>query len=127
MQAFNVLSICVGASLGALLRWIFGLSLNSILPTFPLGTLMANLVGGFCMGVFMAVTKNHIFLSETLRLAIVTGFLGGLTTFSTFSAETITLFSHEQYIGALALIIAHLFGTLLMTLLGIYTLKFFTS
>lgn len=85
MYAFA--SIGIGAALGAWLRWWFGLMMNSIFPTIPLGTLAANILGGFLIGLFMAVTRNHTFVPETTRLAITTGFLGGLTTFSTFSFE----------------------------------------
>lgn len=125
MYAF--LSIGLGAALGAWLRWWFGLTMNSIFPTIPLGTLTANIVGGFLMGLFMAVTRNHVFFSETARLAIATGFLGGLTTFSTFSAETVTLLSHQEYVWTAVIIIAHVVGSILATIFGIYTFKFFTS
>lgn len=125
MYAF--LSIGLGAVLGAWLRWWFGLTMNSIFPTIPLGTLTANIVGGFLMGLFMAVTRNHVFISETMRLAIATGFLGGLTTFSTFSAETVTLLSHQEYVWTGVIIIAHVAGSILATIFGIYTFKFFTS
>src|SRR3990167_10922119 len=90
-------AISSGAILGALLRFWLGSMLNSSFPTIPLGTLIANLLGGFLMGTFMALTRNHTYLSETLRLAIATGFLGSLTTFSTFSGETMTLLMHHEY------------------------------
>ncbi|MBS0627929.1 MAG: CrcB family protein, partial [Verrucomicrobia bacterium] len=81
-----ILSISASASLGALLRFWLGISLNPIFPTIPLGTLAANVIGGFLMGVFITITKNHVYIPEVIRFAIATGFLGGLTTFSTFSA-----------------------------------------
>lgn len=117
-------SVGIGAALGAWLRWWLGLTMNSIFPTIPLGTLTANIIGGFLMGMFMAITKNHAFISETARLAIATGFLGGLTTFSTFSAETVTLASHQEYLWVAVILISHVGGGVLATLLGIYTIKY---
>jgi CrcB protein len=107
------------------MRWGLGILLNPLFPTIPLGTLAANLIGGFLMGVFMALTKDHAFFPESARLAIATGFLGSLTTFSTFSAETITLFSHQEYLWTSLIIASHLFGTLSATISGIYLTKFF--
>ena len=121
-----VLSVCLGASAGALLRWWLGISMNAIFPTIPLGTLTANLIGGFLMGIFMALTRNHAVISEIGRLTIATGFLGGLTTFSTFSAETVTLLLHEEYLWFWAIIAGHLIGSICATILGIYTIKLFT-
>lgn len=123
MTMVNILSICIGASFGALLRWWLGFTMNSIFPSIPMGTLAANLIGGFLMGIFMAVTRNHAFIPEASRLLIATGFLGGLTTFSTFSAETVTLLSHQEYFWSSAIILGHVLGSILATLIGIYTAK----
>lgn len=125
MRAF--ISIGIGAALGAWLRWWFSIMMNHIFPTIPLGTLTANLVGGFLMGIFMGITRNHTFIPEATRLAIATGFLGGLTTFSTFSAETVTLITHQQYFWTAAIMIAHVAGSIFATLLGIYAVKLLTS
>ncbi len=86
----SVLSVCAGASLGALLRWLLAGRLNPVFPALPLGTLAANLIGGYLIGVAIAVFANLPELSPQARLFVVTGFLGGLTTFSTFSAEVVT-------------------------------------
>lgn len=125
-MVYAFMSIGLGATLGAWLRWWFGLTMNSIFPTIPLGTLTANILGGFLMGLFMAITRNHAFIPETARLAIMTGFLGGLTTFSTFSAETVTLLSNQEYLWTAVIIIGHVFGSILATIFGIYVFKFFT-
>lgn len=122
----SALSIGVSAAIGALLRWSFGVLLNPVFPVIPLGTLTANLLGGFLMGIFMAITKNHAFFPEAVRLAITTGFLGGLTTFSTFSAETVTLLSHQEYFWAACIILGHLLGSILATIIGIYTVRLIT-
>jgi CrcB protein len=124
---YGFVAIGIAAALGAWLRWWFGMTLNSIFPTIPLGTLTANIVGGFLIGIFMAVTKNHAYIPETARLAITTGFLGSLTTFSTFSAETVTLLSHQEYFWAALIIIGHVAGTIFATIFGIYTVKLITS
>jgi len=118
--------IGIGAALGAWLRWGFGLALNHIFPTMPLGTLAANITGGFLIGVFMAVSRNYAFIPEPARLAIKTGFLGGLTTFSTFSAETVTLLTHQEYLWAAAIMITHVGGSILATIFGIYVVKLLT-
>lgn len=79
------------------------------------------------MGVFMATTKNHAFIPETVRLSITTGFLGGLTTFSAFSGETVTLLSQQEYLWSSIMIIGHVAGSILATILGIYTTKLLIS
>ena len=117
----SVLAISLGASLGALLRWVLGLRLNSMFPAVPFGTLSSNLVGGYIVGVAMAYFATMPELAPEWRLFIITGFCGGLTTFSTFSAEVVTLLQQEQWTWALAAIAAHLGGSRLMTLLGIAT------
>jgi len=89
----------------------------------PLGTLSANLVGGYLIGLAMAFFIQHPSLSPEWRLLIITGFLGGLTTFSTFSAETVTLLLRGQYAWSAGIIATHLGGSLLMTVLGIQTFK----
>lgn len=127
MVWMNIIFIGVGAMLGAWLRWCLGLFLNHLFPTIPMGTLTANLIGGFLMGIFMALTRNHLFLPEVARLGIATGFLGGLTTFSTFSAETVILLSHHEYAWTVGIVSAHLVGSILATIAGIFSVKFFTS
>jgi len=123
----SVFFIGIGAVLGAWMRWGLGLFLNPIFPTIPFGTLAANLIGGFLVGIFMALTRNHLFLPEVARLGITTGFLGSLTTFSTFSAETVTLLSHHEYFWTFVIIAAHLFGSIIATAVGIFSVKLFTS
>ena len=118
MGFLSVFAVGIGAFAGALLRWLFGL-LNPLLPTLPLGTLAANLLGGFVIGVALGVFNQFQSLPPELRLFVTTGFCGGLTTFSTFSAETVTLFLRQQYGWTAAIVAAHLFGSLLMTLAGI--------
>ena len=113
----------VGAALGAWLRWGLGLMLNSFLPVLPLGTLAANLVGGYLIGVSMGVFALSATLSPEVRLLITTGFLGGLTTFSTFSAEAVTLIARGQYGWATTHVLLHLIGSLAMTGLGILTIQ----
>jgi fluoride exporter len=107
-----------GAFFGACLRYLFGLWFNPVFPTIPLGTLAANLLGGLVMGVVMALFTQFQALSPEARLFIATGFLGGLTTFSTFSAETVTLLLRREYAWMFGLVGLHLVGTLGMTVLG---------
>lgn len=119
MNLVSLLAVGFGAFAGAVLRWGLGLALNPLLPALPLGTLAANLLGGLIMGFVMGLLAQYDALPIAWRLAITTGFLGGLTTFSTFSAETVTLFLRQQYGWTLAIIGAHLAGSLLLTLAGI--------
>ena len=107
-----------GAFLGACLRYLFGLALNPVFPTIPLGTLAANLLGGLIMGLVLGAFAQFQALAPETRLFVTTGFLGGLTTFSTFSGETVTLLLRQEYAWTLTLVGLHLFGSLAMTLLG---------
>jgi CrcB protein len=122
MPWFNFLAVGCGAVLGAWLRWGLGTVLNPVFPTLPLGTLMANLAGGFVIGIMMTAA-DPLGLPTTTRLLVTTGFLGALTTFSTFSAETMTLLLRAQYFWAAGTAAAHLFGSLLMTGLGVLLVR----
>jgi len=123
-MGFNgFLVVGVGAAVGAWMRWWLGLMLNATLPSLPLGTLAANLVGGYLMGLFMGMFTMTSTFSPELRLFVMTGFLGGLTTFSTFSAEAVTLFSRGQYGWAITHILVHVLGSLVMTGLGLLTVQ----
>lgn len=117
------IAVGLGAAMGAWLRWGAGLWLNPVLPQLPLGTLTVNLIGGYLIGLAVAFFMQHPLLSPEWRLLIITGFLGGLTTFSTFSAETVALLLRGQYAWSVAIIAAHLSGSLLMTVLGLQTFK----
>ena len=119
-----VAAICVGASLGALARWGLGLWLNPV-ALLPLGTLAANLVGGYLVGICVAVFDALPQLDPVWRLALVTGLLGALTTFSSFSAEVVAMLMQQRYALALATAALHLLGSLLLTLAGIKTATFF--
>lgn len=114
--------ICVGigAALGALLRWRLNVWLNAIYPAIPFGTLASNLIGGFVIGLCMEFFARNTDLPPEMRLAAVTGFLGGLTTFSSFSAETTALLLKREYGLSLTIIGAHLIGSLMLTIAGVY-------
>lgn len=127
MTLYMFLAIGSGAAIGAWLRWGMGLWLNPVLPQMPLGTLAANLVGGYLIGLAVAFFMQHPGLSPEWRLLVITGFLGGLTTFSTFSAETVALLLRGQYLWSAAIIVAHLLGSLAMTVLGMQTFKWLQS
>lgn len=117
------MAVGVGAVLGAWLRWGLGLWLNPAYPALPMGTLAANLIGGYFIGVAIAFFSQHPGLAPEWRLLLITGFLGALTTFSTFSAEVVTMIARGQYGWALATAALHLFGSLGATGLGLWTFK----
>ena len=123
MNAGAFLAVGAGAALGAWVRWGLSAAFNHLTPNLPLGTLASNIIGGYLIGVAVEVLVHHSLLSPEWRLFIITGFLGGLTTFSTFSAEAVGLLSRAQYGWAIALIGAHLAGSLIMTVLGIMTVR----
>lgn len=116
-----IAAICVGASTGALLRWVLNLRMNALVPLLPMGTLTANLVGGYIVGVAVAYFASSPHLSTEWRLLVITGFCGGLTTFSTFSAETVELMQQGELARMALLIGLHLFGSLAMTVAGMAT------
>ena len=122
---FTIIAICIGASAGALARWQLGLWLNPVTVssasalTMPWGTLAANLIGGYLVGVCVAVFEAMPNLDPVWRLALVTGFLGALTTFSSFSAEVVSMLNQGRYGLALVTAGLHLFGSLALTVIGI--------
>lgn len=122
MNWTGFIAIGIGASLGAWLRWGLGLWLNPLFPSVPMGTLAANLVGGYLIGTAVTVFHLNLELSPELRLFVITGFLGGLTTFSSFSAEVVALIQRAEWGWAAGAIGLHLGGSLLMTLFGIWTI-----
>lgn len=117
----SIVAIGIGAALGAWLRWLLSVQLNGWFPALPLGTLASNLVGGYLVGVAVATLAQHPALPPQWRLFIVTGFLGGLTTFSTFSAEVVSHLMDGRLGWGLALVATHVLGSVAMTLLGIAT------
>jgi fluoride exporter len=124
MAAGQWLAVGGGAALGAWLRWGMGLAFGS--AGFAMGTLIANLIGGFLMGCAMAYFANTLAQSE-LRLFVMTGFLGGLTTFSAFSAEAFSFLQKQQYAWAVIHISSHVLGSLLMTAIGFMLVQNFRN
>lgn len=122
----SVTAICIGACLGALARWGLGLWLNPG-AVLPLGTLVANLMGGYLVGVAVAGFQALPQIDPAWRLAIITGFLGALTTFSSFSAEVVGMLGQQRYLLGFGTAALHLFGSLLLTLAGIKTVTFFIA
>jgi CrcB protein len=117
----SIVAISVGASVGALLRWWLGNQLNSLFPAIPPGTLFANLIGGYVIGVAIALFASYTAVPPEWRLFVITGFCGGLTTFSTYSAELVTLLQQGRVLWACGAAAAHLAGSVLMTFAGIGT------
>jgi CrcB protein len=118
------IAICIGACVGALARWGLGLWLNNPGGLIPWGTLAANLLGGYLIGVCVATFQSMPQMDPLWRLLLITGFLGALTTFSTFSAEIIAMLENERYALALGTASLHLFGSLLLTVAGIKSALF---
>ena len=127
---YQVIAVCIGACAGALARWQLGLWLNPIAisgTVLPWGTLAANLIGGYLVGVCVAVFQAMPELDPTWRLLLVTGFLGALTTFSSFSAEVVAMLGQQRYALALGTAGLHLLGSLGMTIAGIRTISWLGS
>lgn len=123
----TVLAIALGAALGALLRWFLGLKLNSLFPDIPPGTLAANLIGGYVIGLAIAYFALTPSIAPEWRLLIITGFCGGLTTFSTFSAEVVSLLQEGRPGWALGAIAVHVIGSLLATFAGMASFHWLKS
>jgi fluoride exporter len=117
-----ITAVSLGASLGALLRWWLGTTLNPHFPAVPPGTLAANLIGGYVVGLAVAAFATYPALTPEWRLFVITGFCGGLTTFSTFSAEVVTLMQQGRAAWALGAAAVHLLGSVIMTFAGIGTI-----
>ncbi|MEX3954964.1 fluoride efflux transporter CrcB [Trinickia sp. EG282A] len=120
---YSILSIFIGAGLGALLRWVLSLSLNAVFPTVPLGTFASNMIGGYLIGVAIVFFTAKAGIPPEWRLFVITGFMGGLTTFSTFSAEVVTLLSQGQIGWAVAASAMHMLGSFTLTALGMWTAR----
>ena len=123
MNVPSWLAVGAGGVLGTWLRWWLGMRLNQLFPTMPPGTLAANLIGGYIIGVALGLIMQPAGLSPQARLFLMTGFCGGLTTFSTFSAETYTLLMRGQLAWALGEMAIHVSGSLLATALGVLTVR----
>ena len=121
----SILAIAIGAALGALLRWQLGTRLNSLFPNIPPGTLAANLLGAYIIGLGIAFFATFAAIAPEWRLLIITGFCGGLTTFSTFSAEITLLLQQGRVSWALGAVAAHVIGSVAMTFAGIGTVYLF--
>ena len=123
MSGMGCLAVGVGAALGAWLRWFFAVLWNAIYPALPYGTLAANLLGGYLIGVAVGFFDTHTSLPPEWRLLAVTGFLGGLTTFSTFSSEVIANILAGDYVIGVLHIVAHLGGSLFLTMVGLWSYR----
>lgn len=121
MTAIGIAAVGVGAAGGAWLRWVLGIFLNAYFPSVPPGTLAANLIGGYVIGVAIAFFAQAPGVAPEWRLLIITGFCGGLTTFSTFSAEITSLLQQNRLGLFSGAIVLHVGGSLVMTLAGITT------
>ncbi|NLC24074.1 MAG: fluoride efflux transporter CrcB [Oxalobacter sp.] len=121
------LAVGAGAAIGAWLRWGLGVLMNHIHAHLPLGTLLANLLGGYLVGLSVAFFNHSTVLSPEWRLFVITGFLGGLTTFSTFSAESVMLLQRGEYLWMLGHVLLHLLGSILFCIAGFACFRLFAS
>ena len=117
-----VIAICIGACVGALARWQLSVHFNHG-DVLPWGTLYANLIGGYLIGIAVEYFMTHAGLPSEWRLFVIVGFLGGLTTFSSFSAEAVELLSDRDFLWSFVLVASHMLGSLAMTWLGILTAR----
>jgi len=123
MTPYGVLAVGIGGALGCWLRWVLGIAFNPLFPNMLMGTLAANLTGGYLIGVAIEYFTHHDSLPPELRLFVIVGFLGGLTTFSSFSAEAVELLADKQLGWAFVMVASHLLGSLAMTWLGILSMR----
>ena len=123
----SIIAVSVGGTLGCLLRWLLAIFLNRYFPAIPPGTLAANLIGCYIIGMAIAFFTAYPAFAPEWRLLLTTGFCGGLTTFSTFSAEIVILLQSGRVTWALSAVAAHLLGSLLMTFAGIATVVWIKS
>jgi fluoride exporter len=123
VSVIGSIAVAIGGVLGAWSRWGLSYLFNALWPSLPPGTLAANIVGGYLVGIFVEFFSLHSEMPPETALFVITGYLGGLTTFSTFSAEAVTLFARGEYTWAICHIISHLGGSLVMTVLGISTCR----
>ena len=123
MTADGCLAVGIGGALGCWLRWVLGIAFNPLFPNMLMGTLAANLTGGYLIGVAVEYFTHNDSLPPELRLFVIVGFLGGLTTFSSFSAEAVELLADKQLGWAFVMVASHLLGSLAMTWLGILSMR----
>ncbi len=116
----SLLAVIIGGSIGCVIRWVLSMRLNGTFPNLPPGTLLVNLIGGFIIGVALAFFVRQPQLDPAWKFFITTGLCGGMTTFSTFSAEVVVLLQAGNYFWAIASVLTHVFGSLLMTAAGFY-------
>jgi fluoride exporter len=119
----SILAVGIGGALGSLLRWVLGLRLNALFPTLPLGTLAANIIAGYVIGVAVAFFARMPDIAPEWRLFVITGLMGGLSTFSTFSAEVVSHLQQGRFGWALGEIGIHVCASVVMTILGIATVS----
>ena len=115
--------VALGAVVGSILRWKIGGFCNSFISYFVLGTLLVNLIGSYLIGLVIPLGNHYVTLSPEIKLFFITGFLGSFTTFSTFSAEVTQLIFHRQYFLGLGIMLLHVGGSVIMTFLGVLTMK----
>jgi len=127
MTALGMLAVAIGAALGAWLRWLLGLAANALFPAIPPGTLIANLIGAYVIGAAIAAFAQAASLAPEWRLLVITGFCGGLTTFSTFSAELVALLLQGRLVMLAGAVALHVGGSLAMTLLGIASVQWISA
>lgn len=123
MTASGFIAVGFGGALGCWTRWLLGIGLNPLFANMLLGTLAANLIGGFLIGLAVEYFVHNDSLPPELRLFVIVGFLGGLTTFSSFSSEAVELMLSDELKWAFVLIATHLLGSLTMTYLGIHAMR----
>lgn len=123
MTYTGLLIVGAGGLTGSVLRWLIGLRMNAIFPALPLGTLVANIIGGYIIGLAAGAVTADLGVSQNMRLFVIPGFCGGFTTFSTFSLETVTSLMNGRVAWGLGEIVIHVSGSLLATVLGIFTVR----